>query len=299
MPHPLATPALASLSRPPVSSILELAQLDSNSFRGESHTGVRRVYGGQTLGQSLLAAGRTIEHEHHPHSLHANFVHPGRSDLPVDYHVERVRDGASFTTRHVRAVQGGRTLLLATASFQRDEEGLRHQDIEPSPVPPLPEDLPHFQDSLTISEAAEANWLPPLMAGVGIEFRFPEEYPRLACRRGENGPPRQRAWIRTLEPLGDERLIHAAGFAYCSDLFLLSAALPPHARHIDTPGLQLASMNHAVWLHAPFRSDEWHLYEQHGYWMGGGRGISTGRLFDRKGTLVASTTQEGLLRFPL
>ncbi|WP_024795630.1 acyl-CoA thioesterase [Tomitella biformata] len=287
----------ATAARPPVGAILAVTPLGDDRFRGESHTGARRVYGGQTLGQSLLAAGRTLERDHHPHSLHASFVHPGRAELPVEYHVERVRDGSSFTTRQVRAVQDGRTLLLATVSFQRDEDGLRHQDLTPAP-PARPEDLPRFEDSLGDADAAERAWLPPLLAGVGVEFRFPEEYPRVACGRGRTGPPRQRAWIRTTAPLGGERLVHAAGFAYCSDLFLLSAALPPHARNVDAPGLQLASLNHTVWLHAPFRADEWHLYEQHGYWMGGGRGISAGRLFDRAGALVASTAQEGLLRFP-
>ncbi|MFF0818646.1 acyl-CoA thioesterase [Rhodococcus sp. NPDC003318] len=288
--------SLASLRRPPVGEILALSQVGPDAFRGDSHTRARRIYGGQTLGQALVAAGRTVERDHHPHSLHGHFIHPGRSDLPIDYHVERVRDGGSFTTRHVRAVQNDRTLLMATASFQRTEDGLTHQDTGTTPRP-RPEDLPRFENSLSASELGDVQWLHQLLSNVGVEFRFPEEYPRLANRRGAKLPPRQRAWIRTPEPLADESLLHAAGFAYCSDLFLLSAALPPHARHIDTPGLKLASLDHTVWLHAPFRADEWHLYEQHGYWMGNGRGISKGHLFDRDGTLLASTMQEGLLRF--
>lgn len=284
------------LVRPPVGDILTLRQVDENLFRGESHTRARRIYGGQTLGQALVAAGRTVERVHRPHSLHGHFIHPGRSDVPVDYLVERVRDGGSFTTRLVRAVQNSRTLALATVSFQRDEHGLTHQDTATTPSPP-PEDLPRFEDSLAADDLGDAQWLNRLLINVGVEFRFPEEYPRIANRRGESLPPRQRAWIRTPARLGDDPLTHAAGFAYCSDLFLLSAALPPHARHIETPGLKLASLDHTVWLHAPFRSDEWHLYEQHGYWMGGGRGISRGRLYDRSGTLLASTMQEGLLRF--
>jgi acyl-CoA thioesterase II len=292
---PLGADPLASLARPPVTAILTLEQVDEDVFRGLSHTRARRTYGGQTLGQALVAAGLTVERAHRPHSLHGHFVHPGRSDLPVDYVVDRVRDGGSFTTRHVRAIQRERTVLLATVSFQRDEDGLTHQDMAPTPCPP-PEALPRFEDSVT-ADPSDHEWRRLLLSNVGVEFRFPEEYPRLAGRRGTKLPPRQRAWIRTPDRLGDESLVHAAGFAYCSDLFLLSAALPPHGRHIDTPGLKLASLDHTVWLHRTFRADEWHLYEQHGYWMGGGRGISRGHLYDRDGTLVASTAQEGLLRF--
>ncbi|WP_231611759.1 acyl-CoA thioesterase II [Rhodococcus sp. CX] len=288
--------SLTTLTRPPVPEILTLTQLDRDVFRGRSHTSARRIYGGQTIGQALVAAGRTVEHDHRPHSVHGHFIHPGRSDHPVDYRVERVRDGGSFTTRLVRAVQNDRTLMLATVSFHRDESGLAHQDTGPTPGP-APEDLPRFEHSLSASDLGDAEWLRPLLANVGVEFRFPDEYPRVANRRGERLPPRQRAWIRTPTALDDEPLVQAAGFAYCSDLFLLSAVLPPHGRHIDTPGLKLASLDHTVWLHEPFGADEWHLYEQHGYWMGGGRGISRGRLYSREGVLKASTMQEGLLRF--
>lgn len=287
---------LAALARPPVGRILSLQDRGGDVFRGEAHAHVPRIYGGQALGQSLAAAGRTVDPGRHVHSLHGHFVHPGRSDAPVDYHVERLRDGGSFSTRHVRAVQNDRTIFLATASFQRPEDGLEHQTPVSAPAAP-PDMLPRFEESLSPEDLRGAAWLVPLLTGTGVDFRFPEEYPRLANQRGEARPPRQRAWIRTAERLGDDRFVHAAGFAYCSDLFLLSAALPPHARHVETPGLQLASLDHTVWWHAPFRADEWHLYEQHGYRMSGGRGISRGYLFDRDGTLVASTTQEGLLRF--
>ncbi|MGC5255698.1 acyl-CoA thioesterase [Gordonia sp. DT218] len=290
------TGSLFSIDRPPVRDILSVRPSGPDTFRGDSYTRARRVYGGQTLGQAMTAAGRTVHNDHRPHSLHGHFIHPGRSDMPVDYTVERIRDGGRFTTRQVRGIQGDRTILIATASFQRIEHGLEHQDTTATPVP-TPEALPRFEDSVSPPDLGDARWLHRLLSSVGVEFRFPEEYPRLANRRGEPRPPVQRAWIRTSEALDDDPLTHAAGFSYCSDLFLLSAALPPHARHIDTPGLQLASLDHAVWLHSPFRADEWHLYEQHGYWMGNGRGISSGRLFDRDGILLASTMQEGLLRF--
>ena len=287
---------LASIPRPPVGRILTLEEIGEDVFRGTAHTSAPRIYGGQALGQSLLAAGLTVSPDRPPHSLHGHFVHPGRPDGPVDYHVERVRDGGSFATRQVRALQEGRTIFLATVSFQRPEGGPEHQLPLSAPAIP-PEELPAPHEDPSLVDADGAGWLRPLLDGIGVDFRFPEEYPRLANRRGQARPPRQRAWIRTPERLGDDPLLHAAAFAYCSDLFLLSATLPPHARHVDTPGLQLASLDHTVWLHAPFRADEWHLYEQHGHRMGGGRGLSYGYLFDRAGRLVASTTQEGLLRF--
>ncbi|MGN5238548.1 acyl-CoA thioesterase [Rhodococcus sp. SJ-3] len=288
--------SVANIPRPPVRRILTLESAGDDVFRGESNIAAPRIYGGQALGQSLAAAGLTVDSDRQAHSLHGHFIHPGRSDVPVEYHVERLRDGGSFTTRNVRAVQGDRTIFVATASFQRPEAGLEHQQPMSEPAIP-PEQLPQFEDSMSTLELGEAGWLLPLLSNIGVEFRFPEEYPRLANRRGEVRPPRQRAWVRTPEPLGDDALTQAAGFAYCSDLFLLSAALPPHGRHIDSPGLQLASLDHTVWFHTPFRADEWHLYEQEGSWMGNGRGLSRGHLFDREGNLVASTAQEGLLRF--
>lgn len=232
--------------------------------------------------------------ERRAHSLHGHFIHPGNPQAPVLYHVERVRDGGSFTTRSVRATQGGVTIFLLTTSFQRPEQGFSHQARETTA--PAPEQLPAFEDSVDSAYLADAAWLPQLRANVAVEFRFPEEYPRIANARGESRPPRQRAWVRTATALADDPLVQTAGFAYTSDLFLLSSALPPHAVTIDEPGMQLASLDHSVWLHADFRSDEWHLYEQEGLWTGGGRGLARGHLYDRDGVLVASTMQEGLLR---
>jgi acyl-CoA thioesterase-2 len=286
----------SEIRRPPVPAILDLEQMDDNVFRGLAHVVTPRIYGGQALGQSLVAAGRTVPTDRSVHSLHAHFLRPGSSDHPIDYHVERVRDGGSFTTRSVEAIQDGKLILVATASFQRPENGLEHQDLFSDPAIP-PEQLPRLEDSVS---AADLNgmysWLPTMLKKIGVEFRFPETYPRLANLRGETRPPLQRAWIRTPQPLDNDALVQAAGFAYSSDLFLLSAALPPHGRTVESPGVQVASLDHTVWFHRPFRSDEWHLYEQHGYQMGGGRGTSRGSLFDRKGILVASTAQEGLLR---
>ncbi|WP_082976604.1 acyl-CoA thioesterase II [Nocardia sp. 852002-20019_SCH5090214] len=278
--------------RPPLGRILELEEVDTDLYLGRSYNDAAlRIYGGQAVAQALIAAGRTVQAQRRTHSLHGHFIHPGNPQAPVLYHVERVRDGGSFTTRSVRATQGGTTIFVLTASFQRPEQGFSHQALETTA--PAPEKLPAFEDSI---DPAEATWLPQLRANVAVDFRFPEEYPRIANARGESRPPRQRAWVRTGARLADDPLIQAAGFAYTSDLFLLSSALPPHAVTIDEPGMQLASLDHSVWFHQDFRADEWHLYEQEGIWTGGARGLARGHLYDRDGVLVASTMQEGLLR---
>lgn len=265
-------------------------------FRGHAYSAASRIYGGQALGQSLLAASHTVDRERPVHSMHGSFIQPGQTDEPVEYHVERIRDGGSFSTRVVHAQQLGRTIYVANISFHKREEGLGHQ-TQVVTTATEPEQLPLLRAGLSDEEPGELDWLRTMRSNIGVEFLFPEEYPRLANRRGETRPPRQRAWIRTDEALGDDPRVHAAGFAYSSDLFLLSAVLPPTGRHIDTPGLQLATLNHTIWFHEPFRADDWQLYEQEGLWMGGGRGMSRGSLFDRNGALLATTAQEGLLRF--
>lgn len=288
--------SLAGIARPPLRRILELDQSGDDTFLGYSCVaGPSRIYGGQAVGQALIAAARTVPADRPVHSIHGHFLYPGDTSSPVEYQVDRPRDGGSFTSRLVRAVQGDRTIFTATASFQRVEDGLSHQvrDCEPAVAP---EDLPDFADTLSADQLAGAQWLPHLFSGIAAEFRFPEEYPRLAVKRGETRPPKQRAWVRSPEPLGDDPVIHAGAFGYISDLFLLSSALPPHAITTEDANLQLASLDHTVWFHEPFRIDQWHLYEQEGSWMGHSRGLCRGHLYNREGTLVATTMQEGLLR---
>jgi acyl-CoA thioesterase-2 len=287
--------SLAEVRRPPLARILELDAVDENTYLGHSLVEATRIYGGQAVGQALTAAARTVPTDRPVHSIHGHFLHPGNPTVPVTYEVDRLRDGGSFTSRGVRAVQSGTPIFTSTASFQRVEGGLRHHVRRSEPAR-QPEDLPEFEDSLTEEDLARAVWLPHLRSNVAVDFRFPEEYPRVANTRGEPRPPNQRAWIRASEPLGDDPVIHTAAFAYLSDLFLLSSALPPHTVTIENPRLQLASLDHTIWFHEQFRIDEWHLYEQEGSWMGHGRGLCRGYLYNRSGTLVASTTQEGLLR---
>ena len=290
-----SAPALDVIQRPPLERILDLRQLNEFEFEGHSYVSSPRIYGGQALGQALSAAGRTVDPGHRPHSLHGNFIHPGRTECPVRYHVSPVRDGGSFSTRQVDAEQDGRTIFQMIASFHRGEVGFAHQ--MPTMSAPSPEEILPFEQTLSPEELESAwPWLRVLMKNVAVEFRFPEEYPRLSCARRQTSAPVQRAWIRSPERLPSSPLVHAAAFAYCSDLFLLSSALPPHALTIDQPGVQVASLDHSVWLHTAFRADEWHLYEQRGEWAGGGRALCHGRLFDRYGVLVATTAQEGLVR---
>jgi acyl-CoA thioesterase II len=290
-----SAPALDGIQRPPLGRILDLRQLSEFEFEGESYVSAPRIYGGQALGQALSAAGRTVPPGRRPHSLHGNFIHPGNTDCPVRYHVSPVRDGGSFSTRQVDALQDGRTIFHMIASFHRDEVGLAHQT--PTTSAPSPEEILPFEQTLTPEELDSAwSWLRPLMKNIAVEFRFPEEYPRLSCARQQASAPVQRAWIRSPERLPPSPLVHAAAFAYCSDLFLLSSALSPHALTIDQPGVRVASLDHSVWLHQAFLADEWHLYEQRGEWAGNGRALCHGRLFDRNGVLVATTAQEGLVR---
>ncbi|GAA4663565.1 hypothetical protein GCM10023197_17570 [Gordonia humi] len=185
-------------------------------------------------------------------------------------------------------------ILLATVSFQATETGLSHQT--PTFDAPPPSATTEFDNGADGSNSAGADWLARLRENVAVDFQFPDEHPRIANLRGETRPPFQQAWVRTAERLSDDPLSQAAGFAYASDLFLLSSVLPPHALTTDRPGLQLASLDHSVWFHAPFRSDMWHLYEQEGVWTGGGRALTRGHLFSRDGVLMASTTQEGVVR---
>ncbi|AFR49439.1 acyl-CoA thioesterase [Gordonia sp. KTR9] len=286
---------VAGACRPPLRQVLDLEQIDSDTSLGHSFVEASRIYGGQAVGQAVVAAARTAPADRPVHSVHGSFLHPGDPSVPVQYNVNRLRDGGSFTTRGVLAEQSDRPIFTATVSFQRVEGGLTHQVPVSAPAR-SPEDLPEFDDSLTAEDAAAVPWLSHLRGNVAADFKFPEEYPRLANARGESRPPVQRAWIRASEPLGDDPVVHAAAFAYLSDLFLLSSALSPHTVTIEDDRLQLASLDHTVWFHEQFRIDEWRLYEQEGSWMGHGRGLCRGHLYDRNGLLLASTSQEGLLR---
>ncbi len=273
-------------------AILDLEPLEHNLFRGRSpQVGWQRVFGGQVIGQALVAACRTVE-DRQPHSLHAYFLLPGDPKVPIIYEVERLRDGRSFTTRRVKAIQHGRAIFAMSVSFHRDEPGFEHQIA--MPVVPGPEELP--------SEAeVKAGILPRMPDPVRayyererpIELR-PVEYERYAARTPMK--PAFNVWIRATGRLPDDPAIHQAVLAYASDMTLLDSALVAHGRTVFDRSIQGASLDHALWFHRPFRADEWLLYAQDRPSASGARGFSRGSIFTRDGVLVASVAQEGLIR---
>ena len=273
--------------------LLELERLDTNLFRGESRDiGTRRVFGGQVLGQALAAANYTTE-DRVVHSLHAYFLREGDHGAPIIYEVDRQRDGRSFSSRRVVAIQHGRPILNLAASFQRPEEGLEHQ--AEMPAVPGPEELRDITEyHREVIAGMPAAQVPRLyLLERPFEFR-PVEAPRLLDL--EPRPPRQQVWFRAVDRLPDDDLLHRNMLAYASDYYLLLTALRPHGLSVFAPDLQVASLDHALWLHRPFRIDEWLLYAMESPNASGARGLSRGQIFRRDGVLVASVAQEGVTR---
>jgi acyl-CoA thioesterase-2 len=273
-------------------SRLDLEPLEHNLFRGRSpQVGWQRVFGGQVIGQALVAAARTVEGRA-AHSLHAYFMRPGDPSVPIIYEVDRIRDGKSFATRRVVAIQHGEAIFSMSASFQVEESGFDHQLPMPS-VPP-PEDLPSESDlkALFVESAPEPvrrYW----------ERERPLELRPVDLRHylsREPLEPVQQVWIRATGRLPDDPDIHRSVLAYASDMTLLDTALFAHGRNIFDRDLQVASLDHALWFHRPFRIDEWLLYNEDSPSASGARGFSRGSLFSRDGRLIASVAQEGLIR---
>jgi len=274
-------------------SILDLEPLEENLFRGRSpQEGWQRVYGGQVLGQALVAAVRTVPPERIAHSLHAYFLLGGDPARPIVYNVDRVRDGRSFTTRRVTAIQHGRPMFVMSVSFHIAEPGLDHQNLMPK-VPP-PEDLPSEQQL----KAKLLAHLPENMRSYWererpIEMR-PVDVSRYFAR--QKGAPEQMVWMRASGRLPDTFPLHQCVLAYASDFTLLDTALIAHGKLMFDRDMQLASLDHALWFHRPFRADEWLLYAQDSPSSHGARGFCRGNVFTRDGTLIASVCQEGLMR---
>jgi len=274
-------------------SILDLEPLEDNLFRGRSpQQSWQRVFGGQVLGQALVAAVRTVEPERVAHSLHAYFLLGGDPARPIVYSVERVRDGGSFTTRRVTAIQHGRPMFVMSVSFHKAEPGLDHQSQMPKV--PAPEDLPSEQDL----KAKLLGYLPENMRSYWererpIELR-PVDVSRYFAR--ERRPPEQHVWMRATGALPNDLPLHQCVLAYASDFSLLDTALIAHGKLMFDKDLQLASLDHALWFHRPFRADEWLLYAQDSPNSHGSRGFCRGSIFTRDGELVASVAQEGLMR---
>ncbi|HZD90300.1 MAG TPA: acyl-CoA thioesterase II [Pseudolabrys sp.] len=273
--------------------LLDLEPLDVNLFRGRSpQVGWQRVFGGQVIGQALVAAVRTVEASRPPHSMHAYFILPGDPKVPIIYDVDPIRDGKSFTTRRVTARQHGHAIFSMLVSFHTDEPGLDHQVAMPD-VPP-PEQLP--------DEAEMRKTLLPAMPDAvrryyererPIELR-PVQFDRYAGRKYPEGD--FHVWIRATGRLPDTPAIHQCVLAYASDMTLLDASLMRHGRSLFEKEFMAASLDHALWLHRPFRADDWLLYAQESPNLHGSRGFARGLIFTRDGTLVASVAQEGLVR---
>lgn len=276
--------------------VLDLEPLEVNLFRGQSRDlGGKSVFGGQVIGQALVAASRTVE-ERLPHSAHAYFLRPGDMALPIVYEVDRVRDGQRFTARRVQAIQKGEVILTMITSFQRPEVGLEHQATMPD-VPP-PEAL-RPQGELVQEWLAAVPHVPErireaFLRRMAVEFRpVVPRNPLLPVVL----PPQQAFWVRAQGPLPPDPLLHDCVLAYASDFSLLSTALLPHGRSWLSQDLAVASIDHALWFHRPLRIDDWLLYAMDSPTAQGGRGFSRGQFFDRQGRLVASVAQENLMRF--
>ena len=270
----------------------DLERLEVNLFRGESRDiGSPQVYGGQVLGQALMAAYHTVA-DLEVHSLHAYFLRRGDFNLPIVYQVDRSRDGHSFSSRRVIAVQNGEQIFTCAASFQRHEEGLEHQST--MPAVPAPETLPDWSRPPPQVAARLPDLLQRTLARERpIELRPIEPVDFL---RRTAGPAIERVWFRIAEPLPDDDPLHRCLLAYMSDFNLLTAATRPHQGSFDIGELMMASIDHGLWFHRPFRADDWLLYDVESTSASGGRGYARGSIYSRDGRLVASAAQEGLIR---
>lgn len=269
--------------------VLDLEPIELNIFRGSSlEGGPQRVFGGQVAGQALVAAGRTVPRDRYVHSLHAYFIRPGDSSAPIVYEVDRVRDGRSFTTRRVTAIQHGKAIFTLSASFHHTEPGLEHQ--LPMPRVPAPEELPTMRERIfeALGKVPRfATWHPIEMRPVGpLSFEVQRDR---SLSRTEN-----LVWLKVDGRLPDDPLLHVCLMTYASDMTLLDTVLLAHGRSFS--GISMASLDHAMWFHRPFRADEWLLYAQETPAASGARGLARGLVYTRSGELVCSVVQEGLIR---
>ncbi|KAA9158413.1 acyl-CoA thioesterase II [Amycolatopsis acidicola] len=273
-------------------ALLDLERIDENIYRGVSpaHSPVR-VFGGQVAGQALVAAGRTVPSERKVHSLHAYFIRGGDPSVPIVYEVDRIRDGRSFTTRRVVAIQHGKAIFALSASFQIREPGIEHQ--EPMPDVPAPETLPTFAERIAGYPALGGSRAMPRP----IDIRYVNDPPWVTR---ESGRPSERnqVWMRADGKLPDADLLQVCVLTYASDMTLLDSPLARHNVYWELDDVMGASLDHALWFHRPFRADEWFLYDTASPSASGARALAEGRFFAADGTHIATVVQEGLLRVP-
>ena len=280
------------MDQPAVDALIDLLDLEAievNLFRGRSPDEDRqRVFGGQVAGQALVAAARTVEVDHEVHSLHAYFLRSGDPGVPILYDVDRPRDGRSFTTRRVRAVQHGKAIFGLSASFMKPEAGFEHQVEMPRGLP-TPDELPDFRARMAPWKEMLGDWYdrPRAIDIRYCEWRAPDDHtPR---------PPVHHVWFRANGALPDGQILHTCVATYASDTTVLDTSLLPH-RNSGLGQVFMASLDHAMWFHRPFRADEWLLYAQDSPSASGGRGLGRGLIFTADGALVASVMQEGVIR---
>ncbi|MFB7939908.1 acyl-CoA thioesterase [Streptomyces sp. NPDC056049] len=276
-------------------ALLDLERIEQDIFRGRSRSAiVPRVFGGQVAAQALVAAGRTVPPDRPAHSLHAYFLVPGDPGAPIVYEVDRIRDGRSFTTRRVVAIQHGQPIFHLSASFQAYEEGLDHQDA--MPAAPDPESLPTAEEMLP-RHLPEGVARRLVEARAAVDLRYADVPPWGSV--GEPREPRSQVWFRTNGKLADDPLLHVVLATYVSDMTLLDSVLLAHGRGGWAVGDVVgASLDHAMWFHRPFRADEWLLYDQESPSSSGGRGLGQAKIWTRDGRLAISVIQEGVVRVP-
>ncbi|MEU1280620.1 acyl-CoA thioesterase II [Streptomyces sp. NPDC005805] len=279
--------------------LLDLERVEQNIFRGRSRSAVvPRVFGGQVAAQALVAAGRTVPDDRTTHSLHSYFLRMGDPGAPIVYTVDRIRDGRSFTTRRVVAVQHGQPIFHLSASFQTEEDGLEHQaGMPPAPdpetLPTAAESLPRYADRF-VDEGVVDRFL---QARAAVDLRYVDEPPYGTVGRPRE--PRSQVWFRVNGKLADDPLLHVCMATYVSDMTLLDSVLLAHGRGGWAVGDVVgASLDHAMWFHRPFRADEWLLYDQESPSASGGRGLGQARIWTRDGRLAISVIQEGVVRVP-
>lgn len=273
-------------------AILDLERIEDNLFRGSSpEISPVRIFGGQVAAQSLTAAGRTVVPERRVHSLHGYFLRPGDPRIPIVYEVDRTRDGHSFSTRRVTAIQHGRPIFAMSASFQIDEPGLEH--ALPMPQAPGPDGLPSYAEVLSAHREELDIWasLPR-----PFEVRYATESPWAARESGPHQGEVTQVWFRPDGVLPDDPLLHVCLMAYLSDLTLLDSVQISHGLAPGLDRVQLASLDHAMWFHRPIRMDDWVLYETSSPSASGARGLCTGHFFSASGQMLATVVQEGLVR---
>ena len=284
MSHPVVAELVA---------LLTLERLEDNLFRGQSRDiGTKYVFGGQVLGQALSAAQQTVEDTRAVHSIHAYFLRAGDIEAPIIYNVDRTRDGHSFSVRRVTAIQHGQPIFVFAASFQHEEPGMSHQFHMPEV--PMPEDVePNVSPSPEVMEKLPAKmqrWLSRMGP-----FEMRPIYPRDEVKPPKR-PPYQQVWLRLIDKVDEAPEFHRSLLAYASDFYLLGTTTFPHGISYYQPNVQMASLDHAMWFHRPFRVDDWLLYSLDSPTAQNARGLARGQFFTRDGILVASTAQEGLIR---